>query len=396
MGRGLKVLFLVLLVSTVSSCSEKPVEKPEVPETSLYRPPAVDRSYWPTHEWLTKSPEEVGLDPAALGRMEAYAFPPAGSEVDPHTDGVVIIKDGYLVYEKYAGVYGPHVRHIIWSASKSVTNAMYGVAVNRSLLKLSDPAYKYYPPLDRPQAREITLDDLLRMSSGLYTNEGFESSPFGSTVNTMLFSLGSKDMGAYAASQKITAKPGTHWEYSSPTSVLLMAILRNTMSADEYASFPWTGLFDRIGMRSAVWERDGAGTFVGSSYVYLTPRDMARFGYLFLNDGVWDGEQILPEDWVRYSTSVAPAMGTTELREDEIEEGSYGAQWWLNKAMPEWGIPSPFPDPPEDMFYASGHWGQAIFVIPSLDMVIVIVADDRDAVCDWNLFLKKILEGVRK
>jgi CubicO group peptidase (beta-lactamase class C family) len=273
---------------------------------------------------------------------------------------------------------------------------MYGIVTRMGLLSLEDPVYRYYPALDRQDSRGITFDHLLHMSSGLYAKEGFESSPLGSTVNAMLFSLGHEDMGAYAARQTAIAEPNTRWEYSSLTSTLLMAILKNAMDLKTYQEFPWKQLFDRLGMHSAIWERDVSGTFVGSSYVYLTPRDMARFGFLFLNDGVWEGQRILSEGWVRYSTSVAPAMQTTQLSAKDLEEGSYGAQWWLNRAVPEWGIPSAFLDVPEDLFFADGHWGQEIFVIPSLDMVIAVTADDRDGATNWNHFLKLVLEGVEK
>jgi CubicO group peptidase (beta-lactamase class C family) len=369
------------------------------PGSSLFVPPTLERDYWPTAAWQTKILAEVGIDPRAIQRMEQYAFPPRTSGTDRtgvRTDGVVIIRDGYLVYEHYSGGYAAGKPHLIWSASKSVTNAMVGIALRKGLLSLDDPVYRYYPTLDRPDTRAITINHLLRMSSGLYANEGFESSPFGSTVNNMLFSLGSRDMGLFAASQPVIAQPDRHWEYSSLTSTLLMAVLKNTLDANTYATYPWVELFGRLGMRSAVWERDASGTFVGSSYVYLSPQDMARFGYLFLNDGLWDGQRILQEGWVRYSTTVAPAMKTTRLQAADLKEGTYGAQWWLNRAVPEWGLPKAFPDAPEDLFYASGHWGQAVFVIPSLDMVIVITADDRDDTFDWNQFLKLILEGVQK
>lgn len=369
------------------------------PGSSLFAPPAVQRDYWPTREWRTKSPAEVGLNPAALKRMEAYAFRRTGAEAERlgiRTDGVVIIKDGYLVYERYAGGFNQDKRHLIWSCSKSVTNALYAIAVKEGRLKVSDRAYRYYPALAGGGHRGITIDHLLRMSSGLYTNESYEASPLRSTVNAMLFTTGHSDMAAYAASQPLEAAPGAKWEYSSPTSNLLMAMLKNTMDAATYRDYPWTRLFGPLGMRSAVWERDAAGTYVGSSYVYITPRDMARFGFLFLNDGIWEGTRLLPEGWVNYCTTVAPAMRTTPLSPKERAEGAYGAQWWLNRAVPEWNIPRAFPDAPEDLFYASGHWGQQIFVFPSLDMVIAITADNRDESFDDNHFLKLILEGLRK
>jgi len=329
--------------------------------------------------------------------MEEYAFKRSSPEEDRigiRTDGVVIIKDGYLVYERYASEYDASKRHLIWSASKSVTNAIFGVAVKDGYVQLDEPAYLDYAPLNREETHPITINHLLRMSSGLYSNEMYESSPLQSTVNNMLFSAGHLDMGAFAAEQPVVAPPDTQWEYSSLTSTLLMAILKDKIDTATYDDYPWTGLFDPIGIKSAVFERDVSGTFVGSSYVHITPRDMARFGFLFLNDGIWDGEQILAKDWVTYSTTVVPAMQTTKLTPEDLEGGTYGAQWWLNRSVPEWGIPIPFPDVPEDMFYASGHWGQAIFIILSLDMVIAYTADNRDDSMDYNQFLKLILEGV--
>jgi CubicO group peptidase (beta-lactamase class C family) len=379
-------------------CEQAALSQSGPPGSSLFVPPPGKRDYWPTQEWRAKTLAEVGMDPAAIQQMEAYTFQRSGSEAERagiRTDGVVIIKDGYLVYERYAGGFNADQRHLIWSCSKGVTNALIGIALKEGLIQVSDPVYRYYPPLDRSDTRTITFDHLLRMSSGLYTNESYEASPLKSTVNAMLFSAGHQDMGAYAAKQPVIAPPGSHWEYSSLTTTLIMAILKNTLDGKTYAEYPWTRLFDPLGMRSAVWERDVSGTFVGSSYVYLTPRDMARFGFLFLNDGVWEDQRLLPQDWVRYSTTVAPAMQTTKLSPQDRLGGSYGAEWWLNRAVPEWDIPRAFPDAPEDLFYANGHWGQTIFVIPSLDMVIAITADNRDDSFDTNHFLKLILDGVK-
>jgi len=366
---------------------------------SLFKRPAVQRDYWPTAEWRTKKPAEAAMSEEKLARMEAYAFKRTGPEEERQgirTDAVVIIKNGYLVYEKYAGGFDREKMHITWSDSKSFTNAIYGIAMKEGRLKLDEPAWKYYPSLNRGKHRNITVDHLMRMSSGLYSNETYEASPVKSTVNAMLFTTGHSDMAAYAASQELEADPGTRWEYASPTPNLLMAMLKKTMTAAEYERYPWDRLFNVIGMKRVVWERDGAGTFVGSSYVYARPVDMARFGYLFLNDGIWENRRILPDGWVSYSTTIAPALYKTELSSEDKTDPVYGALWWLNRAVPEINLSRAYPDAPEDAFMAMGHWGQFIFVIPSLDMVVVYTGDNRDKSFDINTFLKLIIESIEQ
>ncbi len=367
---------------------------------SLFAPPKVTRDYWPTRGWRVKRPEDVGMSPAKLKAMNEYAFTRVGPEAERtgiRTDGLVIIKNGYLVFEKYAGGFDKDRVHLTWSVSKSFTNALYGIAVKEGRLKVGDPAYKYYKALDRGEHRKITIDHLLRMSSGLYSNETYEASPLKSTVNAMLFTTGHKDMAAYAASQDFEAAPGEKWEYASPTPNLLMAMLKSVMNAAEYERYPWDRLFGVIGMGNAVWERDAAGTFVGSSYVYATPRDMAKFGYLFLNDGMWEGRRVLPEGWVRYSTTLAPAYLETELDAEDRGDANYGALWWLNMGVPEKGLPPVYPDAPRDMFMATGHWSQMIYVIPSLDMVIAYTGDTREKPSfDRNRFLKLIIDSIEK
>jgi CubicO group peptidase (beta-lactamase class C family) len=163
---------------------------------------------------------------------------------------------------------------------------------------------------------------------------------------------------------------------------------------DKFEDLVFNRLFKAIGMRYTTLERDGAGTPVGSSYLYTTARDLARFGYLYLHDGVWQGRRLLPEKWVRYTTTMAPAYYMTELNPEDAKE-NYAAHWYINVGIPERGQKPPWPDAPADTFAALGHWGQSLFVIPSLDMVAVRLADDRDGTFDKNRYLgllKNILE----
>ena len=395
---ALVLIFAASVFAGISSAADPVEDKAISMKPSPFRAPAKKRDYWPTKTWRVKAPAQLGMSAEALKKVEEYAFTRTGPESERkgiRTDGLVIIKDGYLVYEKYAGGFDKNKVHLTWSDGKSFVNALYGIAVKEGRLKVSDPAYKYWPSLKRGDHRKITIDHLLRMSSGLYANETYEASPLESTVTAMLFTTGRRDMAKYAADQDLEAAPGTFWEYSSPTPNLLMAMLKKTMTQREYDRYPWTRLFNKIGMKNVVWERDAAGTFVGSSYLYARPRDMAKFGYLFLNDGVWNGERILPKGWVSYSTTIAPAYYKTELTERQKTYGTYGAFWWLNQPIPEIGKGKTFPDAPDDTFAAQGHWGQFIYVIPSLDLVVAYTGDNREKVFSENTLLKLIIESIK-
>jgi CubicO group peptidase (beta-lactamase class C family) len=248
--------------------------------------------------------------------------------------------------------------------------------------------------MDQPGLRDITLDHLLRMSSGLAWNEGYEASPLNSSVIAMLYTWGRQDMATFTASMPLRHPAGTVWRYSSGTTNLLAGVLRKVVGDEGYRTYPWDRLLNRLGMDSVVWERDQSGTFVGSSYLYATPRDLARFGLLYMRDGVWKGERILPEGWVSYSTQLAPAYRTMPLSKEDQEDRP-GAHWWLNVSVPERGLARAWPDAPEDCFAALGHWGQSIFVLPSQRVVIVRTGDDRDGSFDKNEFLKRVLAALR-
>ncbi len=220
------------------------------------------------------------------------------------------------------------------------------------------------------------------MSSGLEFSEDYADLTTG--VTQMLYNT--DDMGAYAAAAPLEAEPDGAWNYSSGTANIVSRIVRDTVggSDQDYLMFPRRVLFDRIGMASAVMEPDASDTFVGSSYMYATGRDWARFGLLFLQDGMWDGERILPEGWVDYSTTPTP-----------LSFGEYGAHWWLNAGEPGQPETKEWPDLPADIYRASGHDGQSVTVIPSRDMVIVRLGVSRDDET-WDLgeFLADILEAV--
>jgi CubicO group peptidase (beta-lactamase class C family) len=354
------------------------------------------RDFWPTEGWAVAAPEEVGMDAAKLADAEAYAFERAGDDADRkgiRTNALVVVRGGRLVLERYARDYTADTPMLTWSVTKSFVNTMVGVAVRDGKIDVNAPAWKYYAPLDRDGARDIRVTDLLRMSSGLDWDESYETSPVFSSVMGMLYTRGRDDMALFAASRPLRAAPGTYWSYSSGDTNVLSAVLEGAVGREHYPDYPWEAVFDRIGVTSAVLETDGAGHFVGSSYLYATPRDLAKWAFLYLNDGVWDGERILAEGWVRYTTTLAPSFRTTPVRRNHAEDNP-GAQWYVNVGDPERDLDPPLQGVPTDTFGAQGHWGKRIWVIPSKDLVVVRMGDDRDGSYDDAELLRRIVAAL--
>ena len=272
------------------------------------------------------------------------------------TRAVVIVKDGRIVAERYAPGFSAEMPLPGWSMTKSVMGALVGILVGEGRLSLRDK--DLLPEWRASDKRsEIRLEDLLRMRSGLKFSESYSN--MSSNVVQMLFNR--PDAGAYAASLPLSHRPGTMWSYSSGTTNILSRIVRRVVGEADYPDYPRRALFDRIGMSSAMFEPDASGTFVGSSFMLATARDWARFGRLHLQDGLWDGQRILPEGWVRFSTTPTP----------QSPGGCYGAHWWLKLQKEMGGESGPAARIPGDAFFALGHEGQTLSVIPSCGLVVV-------------------------
>ncbi|HLA89859.1 MAG TPA: serine hydrolase [Gemmatimonadaceae bacterium] len=319
----------------------------------------------------------VAHDEVAAVVQSAFAEP------DPRrprrTQAVVVVHHGQVVGERYAGGIAADTPLIGWSMTKSVLNALVGVLVKQGHLTLDAPVP--IPEWRKPGdlRGSISLDHLLRMSSGLRFDEDMENPR--ADVMRMLLDVG--DAAGLATKQVLVAAPGSRWQYSSGTSNIIARVIRNTLRDDaEYLIFPRHALFDRVGMTGAVLETDAAGTFVGSSYMYATAREWARFGMLFLRDGVWGEERILPEGWVEYSRSPAPADPSKR----------YGAHFWLHVPNEYCGTGSP---PPPDAFHAAGHEGQFVTIVPSRDAVIVRLGRTRHPKAwDHCAFVRDVLAAL--
>ena len=286
-----------------------------------------------------------------------------------HPFAFVVLHKGGVVAECYDKGIGRDTKLLSWSMAKSFANALIGLMVKDSLLDI-------HAPMDIPEwqgdgRKAITLHDLMQMQSGLEWNEDYGAR---SDVNIMLHC--ERDMGLYALSKPLEHKPGTYWQYSSGTTNIVMRYLRSRFPSEEaFIGYMRSRLFDPLGIVRPVFEQDLSGTFVGSSYLYATARDFARFGQLYLDDGCVDSERILPKGWVDYTRRPAAASGK-----------HYGAFFWLNGN-------GKFPDVPKDMFYCDGHDGQDIFIFPSHELVVVVLgfSPKPDNVIDFNALLRDIL-----
>ncbi|MEO0604548.1 MAG: serine hydrolase, partial [Myxococcota bacterium] len=284
--------------------------------------------------------------------------------------------------------------HLTWSVSKSFTSALTGIAVREGLLSRSDSICAHYAGL--PEAScAVTIQDLLDMGSGFTWRETYEgSSPTTSSVLAMLYGEGAADTARFVGSQPLARAPGAAWQYSSGDTNLLAGVIGGPLTGRFGERFPWTSLFDVIGMKSAAFERDAAGTYIGSSYVWATPRDLARFGYLMLHDGCWNSERVLPEGWVAFSTELGDPIQKAMVR-DPDETLVQARLFWVNQPLPQYGLDTPWcPSVGQDMFAALGHWGQSITVVPSHELVVVRVADDRDGTYQHDRTLKAVLRLV--
>jgi CubicO group peptidase (beta-lactamase class C family) len=318
--------------------------------------------------------------------FEAYATQ-GKDDKSLKTDTLMVLKGGKVAYEYYDGFFGPETPHCYFSASKSVTATLLGIAIRDGRVSLDQKLIEIFPEAlaahkgkkDEAEFSKITLRDFLYMSSGIKWAELDGLAMREQTGLKMLYTDGALDNLSFVFRQPMDpAGRGKIWSYSSGASNVIMAALQKAYGKDN-AAFPWRELFDPLGMKNVTFARDKAGTYVGSAYVFTTLREMAKLGQLYLNDGVWDGKRILPEGWVDVVSKRSPATGAKATAASDIQNlGVYGGGFWVNQAVPEKNLAKPFPNAPSDMYYAAGHYGQFIFVIPSLDMVIVRTGHDME------------------
>ena len=309
------------------------------------RPPDLDDQPWPMGDQnanATLSPERQ----SALEKVIGSAFD--GQTYGGKTWAVVVVENGKIVGERYAPGFGVHVGHQTHSAAKSFAASLVGIATKQHGLDIkAAPALKEWSGAGDPRGR-ISVENLLHMASGLY-GEGC-----GSPLTAIYFQGGT--VAGLAATNVLQTLPGKRFFYNPPDTMLAMRAVRQAIGNDgRYLLFPYQQLFWKIGMTRTVSMSDWNGDFMMSGQTYSTARDFARFGLLYLADGVWQGERILPEGWAKYVATPAPPQPTGN-------GPGYGAQFWLYGGRE--GLP-------RDTFGASGGLGQWAIIIPSRSMVVV-------------------------
>lgn len=367
---------LVFAISTASAAAQTLAPLPHQPAGVA----------WPTQDWETAAlPNDVDLATFDLAVTEAFAgrHPLMGE-----TRAVLIVQGGRIVFERYGEGYSRDTRLTSWSMAKSITQALVGAAVMQDRVAIDTPmGNPHWRAGDRRAS--ITWRQWMQMVDGLDYNESAENIAFAGNA-IMLFGEGRRDTSLWASQRPLIHDPGTTWNYSSAATLLVSDALSRSIVPQprdvndrrrQMRTWMDQSLFDRIGMHPVV-EFDAQGTFYGSSLIWATARDFARFGYLYLRDGEWDGERVVPEDWVDFARTPGPAQNTD----------TYGAGWWLT--------PAQGPGRPDrslitdtgmaDAFSAQGHEGQIIVVVPSKDLVLVRLGlfdggiEAWDSLGDWT------------
>jgi CubicO group peptidase (beta-lactamase class C family) len=334
-------------------------------------PPQPSPVPWPTVEWPTAP---AGVDAKKLEELLSVTAAPHPQMGE--TRAVVIIHHGQLVAERYMPGFSRSTPMLSWSMAKSVTHALVGIAARMGMIDPDKPMGHPLWPSSDPRS-QTTWRGWLNMVDGQDYHENLAAQYSRNDAARMLFGEGRLDVGKFAASLPLVHEPGKLWNYNSAGINLITAALARTFVTSgsvadrrrEVLRVMRDELFMPLGMMSAQPEFDAAGTFIGSAFVYATARDWARFGLLYLRDGVWNGKRILPEGWVDFARTKTPA--------DNCDV--YGAGFFVT---PESGPGKPYPalsqKGPRDLFFARGHEGQIVAIVPSKDLVVVRLGHFKD------------------
>ena len=320
---------------------------PRLPYVQYAPAPDVSQVAFPAGDRVTLPADGIDDRYRALARILDSAFDGKTYGEGVVTTGVIVVKGGNIVAERYRPGFGIHSGYRTWSTAKSISAALMAIASKQGLLRFDDPVSipEWSYPGDPRQA--ITYKHLMWMSSGLFTGGD----------NTYSVYFGGEDVVSAATGTNLEVPPGTRWKYSNNDTLLLLRALRHLLADDlKYLRFPYDELFHPLGMYHTRMEVDHLGNFVGSSQTYTTARDLARFGLLLANDGLWNGKRLLPEGWVKFSSTPAPT------RPAASGQWGYGAQFWLLDQMP--GVPP-------GTFTTAGNKGQFVTIVPGHDLVIV-------------------------
>lgn len=342
-------------------------------------PPPGDpsRIAWPDGDKTDKGPTPAGVDDSALRAASDWAFDRESPE--QVTLSLLVVHKANIIHERYAPGVDVATKTRTWSTAKSIAATLIGMLVDQGRMSLDEPLpFDWYPEVssgDHDPRSSITLRHVLNMSSGLYPldNDGLEYA----TGSGMSYWAGASSI-RQMRDRGLIREPGTYWDYENYDTLRAVYAMKLALGEEAYLEFPRKALLDRIGMRNTLLSVDRFGDFIMSSQVYTNARDLARFGLLYLQGGVWNGERLLSEEWIEFVRTPAPATA---------DRGNfYGAQWWL--------VPDDRTDVPKSAYSTSGNRGQYVIVVPSHDLVIVRRGLDygRQGFDRWDL-LREVLKA---
>jgi CubicO group peptidase (beta-lactamase class C family)/predicted small lipoprotein YifL len=347
-------LFLAIVMLSITGCGKVPTEYPDTPvpieltsTTGLFSTRTV-QEYWPTEEWRTSTPEEQGIDSENLVAMMKTIQSRATSY---NIDSLTVIRNGYMVFDATFYPFQPDSKHIIHSCTKSIVSALVGIAIEQGYIEnVQQPILEFFPQRTvenlTTEKKEMTLEDVLIMATGLECRDSYLYNWRG--ISEM---KRSQDWIQFILDMPMAEEPGTKFEYCNSASFLLSAIIQETtsMNALEFAK---KHLFTPLDISDVAWPSNPQGITIGWGELHMLPHDMAKIGYLYLNEGRWNGKQVVSSDWVEKSTR-------SHLSAYTLEDG-YGYQWWVDDS----GI-----------YMALGYAGQYIVVLPEEEMVVVFTSD---------------------
>jgi len=353
-----------------------------LPELTLPLPPGDPaRIPWPNGDLVNDGGLPAGVDGVALQAASDWAFDRDSEE--QVTLSLIVVYNGEIIHERYADGFDVSTRTRTWSTAKSIATTLIGMLVDEGRMSLDEPlGFDWYPmnsSAETDPRNQITLRHVLNMSSGLDTidNRGREYS----TGSGLSYWAGASSVVG-ARSRALIREPGTYWDYENYDTLLAVYAMKLALGGEKaYAEFPRRALLDRIGMRNTLVSTDRFGDFILSSQVYTNARDLARFGLLYLQNGMWDGERLISQDWIDFVRTPAPATVG--------KGGYYGGQWWL--------VPEGRDDVPTDAYSTSGNRGQYTVVVPSHNVVIVRRGLDygRQGFDRWSL-TREVLKAIDK
>jgi CubicO group peptidase (beta-lactamase class C family) len=310
---------------------------------------------WPLGDVVKIQPLPANIDPAALAAASDWAFDRESKEQD--TLSLMVVHKGEIILERYAEGVDMNTRTRTWSTAKSIASTLIGMLVDEGRLELDAPlGFEWLPDVEDPEndpRNAITLRHVLNMSSGLYPVDSFGMEY--ATGSGLAYWAGASSVKG-ARRRALIREPGTIWDYENYDTLLAVYAMKLALGdAETYASFPRKALLDRIGMRNTLVSTDRFGDFIFSSQVYTNARDLARFGLLYQQGGIWEGERLISEEWIEFERTPAPA--TADMGR------MYGGQFWL--------VPDDRDDVPKSAYSTAGNRGQYVVIVPSHDTVIV-------------------------